>query len=73
MSAGGDPRRLANEPGVPWIVHIHDPYSYRSPLYRGRTPDQGDQALIDLAWSIVTASGLSEMLATSTSPVHPTK
>ncbi|MFW9917318.1 MAG: aminotransferase class III-fold pyridoxal phosphate-dependent enzyme, partial [Candidatus Thorarchaeota archaeon] len=37
MSAGGDPRRLANEPGVPWIVHIHDPYSYRSPIYRGRT------------------------------------
>ena len=37
MSAGGDPRRLANEPGVPWIVHIHDPYAYRSPIYRGRS------------------------------------
>lgn len=47
MSAGGDPRRLANEPGVPWIVHIHDPYAYRSPLYRGRTAAEGDQALID--------------------------
>lgn len=47
MSAGGDPRRLANEPGVPWIVHIHDPYAYRSPLYRGRTPEEGDQALVD--------------------------
>lgn len=47
MSAGGDPRRLANEPGVPWIVHIHDPYAYRSPLYRGRTTAEGDQALID--------------------------
>lgn len=29
MSVGGDPRRLANEPGVPWAVHVHDPYSYR--------------------------------------------
>jgi taurine--2-oxoglutarate transaminase len=47
MTAGGDPRRLANEPGVPWIVHIHDPYAYRSPLYRGRTQDEGDQALAD--------------------------
>jgi len=47
MTAGGDPRRLANEPGVPWIVHVHDPYAYRSPLYRGRTQDEGDQALVD--------------------------
>lgn len=47
MSAGGDPRRLANEPGVPWIVHIHDPYAYRSPLYDGRSPDEGDKALVD--------------------------
>ena len=47
MSAGGDPRRLANEPGVPWIVHIHDPYAYRSPLYRGRTVEEGEQALVD--------------------------
>ena len=47
MSAGGDPRRLANEPGVPWIVRMQDPYAYRSPLYRGRSRDEGDQALID--------------------------
>lgn len=47
MSAGGDPRRLANEPGVPWIVRMQDPYTYRSPLYRGRTRDEGDQALVD--------------------------
>ncbi len=46
-TAGGDPRRLANEPGVPWIVRLHDPYAYRSPLYRGRTADEGDQALVD--------------------------
>jgi taurine--2-oxoglutarate transaminase len=47
MSAGGDPRRLANEPGLPWIVRVHDPYPYRSPLYRGRTAEEGDQALVD--------------------------
>ena len=47
MTAGGDPRRLANEPGVPWIVRMQDPYAYRSPLYRGRSRDEGDQALVD--------------------------
>ncbi|NIN67443.1 MAG: aminotransferase class III-fold pyridoxal phosphate-dependent enzyme, partial [Anaerolineae bacterium] len=46
MSAGGDPRRLANEPGVPWVVHFHDPYPYRSPLYRGRSTEEGEQALV---------------------------
>ncbi len=47
MTAGGDPRRLPNEPGVPWIVHVHDPYAYRSPLYRDRTSEEGEQALVD--------------------------
>jgi taurine--2-oxoglutarate transaminase len=28
-SAGGDPRRLGAEPGMPWIVRVHDPYRYR--------------------------------------------
>lgn len=48
MSAGGDPRRLANEPGVPWVVRMHDPYAFRSPLYRHCTPEEGDQALVDM-------------------------
>ncbi len=48
MSAGGDPRRLANEPGVPWIVRVHDPYAYRSPIYRGRTQEEGDRVVADL-------------------------
>jgi len=47
-SAGGDPRRLANEPGVPWIVRTLDPYAYRSPIYRHCTPEEGDMVLIDL-------------------------
>ena len=29
QQAGGDPRRIPNEPGVPWAVHVHDPYRYR--------------------------------------------
>ena len=48
MTAGGDPRRLANEPGVPWIVRVHGPYVYRSPLYNGRSAEEGDAIAADL-------------------------
>ncbi len=36
QQAGGDPRRLLNEPGVPWVVHFHDPYRYRCLFCRGQ-------------------------------------
>lgn len=29
MTVGGDPRRIPNEPSVPWAVKVHDPYRYR--------------------------------------------
>jgi taurine--2-oxoglutarate transaminase len=57
MSAGGDPRRLPNEPGVPWIVRMPDPYSYRSPLYKGRSREEGDQALVDSIEEIIHLEG----------------
>lgn len=57
MTAGGDPRRLANEPGVPWIVRFHGPYSYRSPVYRDRTPDEGDQVVVDLLEETIQFEG----------------
>lgn len=57
MMAGGDPRRLANEPGVPWVVHVPDPYAYRSPIYRGRTQDEGDAILGDLIEETVIMEG----------------
>src|SRR6266699_137366 len=34
MSLTGDPRRWANEPGIPGVVRFFDPYKYRSHLYR---------------------------------------
>lgn len=57
LTAGGDPRGTANEPGVPWIVHIHDPYPYRSPIYRGRSVEEGEQALGDLIEETVLFEG----------------
>ena len=35
QQAGGDPRRIANEPGVGWVVHVHDPYRYRCVFCKG--------------------------------------
>ena len=63
MSAGGDPRRLANEPGVPWIVRFHDPYAYRSPIYKDRTQDEGDEALGDLIEQTVLFEGPDNVAA----------
>ncbi len=47
-AAGGDPRRIPNEPGVPWIVRVHDPSAYRSPVYRHCTAQEGDDIIVDL-------------------------
>jgi taurine--2-oxoglutarate transaminase len=63
MSAGGDPRRLPNEPGVPWIVRMLDPYAYRSPLYRHCTPAEGDRALVDLIEEQILMEGPNDIAA----------
>ena len=34
ISLTGDPRRWANEPGLPGVVRFFDPYQYRSHLFR---------------------------------------
>ena len=33
MTLTGDPRRWPNEPGIPGIIRVFDPYKYRSQLY----------------------------------------
>jgi taurine---2-oxoglutarate transaminase len=58
-SAGGDPRRIAGEPGVGWIVRMHDPYSYRSPIYRHCTPEEGDMIMCDLLEETIKMEGAS--------------
>lgn len=63
MTAGGDPRRLANEPGVPWIVRVHGPYPYRSPIYRGRTADEGDEVVVDLIEQTILYEGPENVAA----------
>jgi taurine--2-oxoglutarate transaminase len=36
----GDPRRWANEPGLPGVIRVFDPYKYRSPLYHEGDSDE---------------------------------
>jgi taurine---2-oxoglutarate transaminase len=56
-SAGGDPRRIPIEPSIPWIVRMQDPYSYRSPIYRHCTPEEGDMILCDLLEDTIRLEG----------------
>jgi taurine--2-oxoglutarate transaminase len=63
MTAGGDPRRLANEPGIPWIVRVHGPDPYRSPIYRGLGPDEGDGIVVDLIEQTILFEGPENVAA----------
>jgi len=63
MTAGGDPRRLANEPGVPWIVRVNGPDPYRSPIYRGKSPQEGDGVVVDLIEQTILFEGPENVAA----------
>jgi taurine--2-oxoglutarate transaminase len=63
LSATGGPRRLATEPGVPWIVRLPDPYAYRSSVYHGRTQEEGDHIIADMIEEIVHYEGPSNCAA----------
>lgn len=63
MTAGGDPRRLANEPGVPWIVRMPDPYPYRSPIYRGLSVEEGERAVADIVEETILFEGPENVAA----------
>ena len=44
MTASGDPRRLAVEPGIPGVVRVLDPYYYRCPFNSTSPEDCGERA-----------------------------
>jgi taurine---2-oxoglutarate transaminase len=56
-TAGGDPRRHGHGPGIPDIVRLPDPYAYRSPVYQGRTQEEGDAIMADMVEEIVQMEG----------------
>jgi taurine--2-oxoglutarate transaminase len=45
ITATGDPRRWANEPGMSGIVHFWGPYPYRSPFHASTEAEEGERAL----------------------------
>lgn len=63
MMATGGPRRLANEPGVPWVIHFHGPYAYRNPIYRDLSEEQGDAVIADLLEETVQFEGPQNIAA----------
>jgi len=54
----GDPRRWANEPGIPGVVRFFDPYKYRSHLYReGDTDAAFTKRCLDEVAEIIAYEG----------------
>lgn len=58
ISLTGDPRRWANEPGIPGVVRFFDPYQYRSHHYReGDTEAAFTRRCLDEVEEIVMYEG----------------
>lgn len=58
VSLTGDPRRWANEPGIPGVVRFFDPYKYRSHSYReGDTDAEFTRACLAEIEEIVAYEG----------------
>ena len=55
MTASGDLRRWAVEPGVPNIVRVFDPYCYRCPF--GKTPDSCQRECVSHIEEIIQMEG----------------
>jgi taurine---2-oxoglutarate transaminase len=55
ITASGDPRRWAVEPGVPGVVRVFDPYCYRCPF--GKTPDSCRRECVSHIEEIIQMEG----------------
>jgi 4-aminobutyrate aminotransferase-like enzyme len=64
ISLTGDPRRWANEPGLPGVVRFFDPYKYRSHLYReGDTDEMFTRHCLDEIEEILAYEGAHTIAA----------
>jgi taurine--2-oxoglutarate transaminase len=64
ISLTGDPRRWANEPGLPGVVRFFDPYKYRSHLYRdGDTDEEFTRRCLDEIEEILAYEGAHTIAA----------
>ena len=53
ITATGDPRRWANEPADPSVVHFFGPYLYRSAFYATTAEEESERALTHLEQTII--------------------
>ena len=53
ITATGDPRRWANEPADPSVVHFFGPYLYRSAFYASTAEEESQRALEHLEQTII--------------------
>jgi taurine--2-oxoglutarate transaminase len=53
ITATGDPRRWANEPADPSVVHFFGPYLYRSAFYASTPEEESQRALEHLEQTII--------------------
>ena len=53
ITATGDPRRWANEPADPSVVHFFGPYLYRSAFYASTPQEESQRALEHLEQTII--------------------
>ena len=61
VSAGGDPRRLPVEPGIPGIVRVFDPYCYRCVF--GQEPDSCARECISHIEQVIRFEGPENVAA----------
>src|SRR5438876_33034 len=73
ISLTGDPRRWANEPGIPGIVRVFDPHKYRSPLYReGDSDETFARRCLDQIEEVIMYEGPQSIAAVFIEPVTGT-
>jgi taurine---2-oxoglutarate transaminase len=61
MTASGDPRRWAVEPGIPGIIRVFDPYCYRCPF--GKTPDSCRRECVSHIEEVIQMEGPQSIAA----------
>jgi len=73
ISLTGDPRRWANEPGVPGVVRVFDPHKYRSPLFReGDSDEVFARKCLDQIEEVIMYEGAHTIAAVFIEPVTGT-
>ncbi len=73
MTLTGDPRRWPNEPGMPGVIRVFDPYKYRSQLYtEGDSDDVFSQKCLDQVEEVMMYEGPETIAAVFIEPVTGT-